>query len=41
MIERDKIKTKKMEELGYKVFRFKGSEIKNNINECLNKIYEG
>ena len=38
-IERDKKNTKKLEEKGWKVLRFWGHEIKNNLDKCV-KIIE-
>lgn len=36
--ERDREKTKRMQALGYKVFRFKGSEIKESSSNCIKKL---
>jgi len=36
----DKIKTKHLENAGYKVFRFWGSEIRNDPDQCISKILE-
>jgi very-short-patch-repair endonuclease len=38
--EIDQNRTNKMEASGYKVLRFKGSEIKKNLQKCLNRIKE-
>lgn len=35
---KDKMLNKEMEEKGYKVIRFWGSDIKNNIDDCIQKI---
>ena len=37
-IKRDRANTKKLEKMGWKVFRFWQNEIKNNLDKCVKKV---